>query len=84
MTDDLLYQLDNKMQLVKEDFYLLKKSRDCIDAQKKRIERLLAKLGEIYELHHSEAYKDILVRDDATYKIAREALEYDYMEKKYD
>ena len=40
MTDDLLYQLDGKMQLVKDDFYLLKKSRDCIDEQKKRIERL--------------------------------------------
>ena len=40
MTDDLLYQLDGKMQLVKDDFYLLKKSRDCIDEQKKRIKRL--------------------------------------------
>jgi len=94
MTDDLLYQLDGKMQLVKDDFYLLKKSRDCIDEQKKRIERLRAKLQQIYDLHHSEAYNDISVRDDVTYEIVCEALElkdderlppdvfYEYDEKK--
>ena len=75
MTDDLLYQLDGKMQLVKNDFYLLKKSRDCIDEQKKRIERLETALRKIAcdgDPHFACFCDD---PDECSYGIARRALE---------
>lgn len=37
------------------------------------IERLRAKMQEIYDLHHNNAY-DVFLRDDTTYEIACEAL----------
>ena len=60
---DIVEQLENTTGIHEELIY----------EAAKEIKRLRAKMQEIYDLHHNNAY-DVFLRDDATYEIACEAL----------
>ena len=69
MTDDIVLRLHKRANL-ETDHYEAEFLRKVAD----EIERLRAKMQEIYDLHHNNAY-DVFFRDDTTYEIACEALE---------